>query len=241
MFSTIIPSYDFHDLTAIHVREAMNADTIPDEIIVVNDGGAPDLLDKLKALPKKCRLVYARIEQDIPWNYPGACNLGAWLSRGDLLFFEDNDNIPTRSFYTQALKYMEDNPDIGRITARGRSVISLDDILTKPVEGWKEINSIGPNQGTSCIRREVYLKVKGQDERFAGEYGWMYYDWKRKLLTRAGIKFGSIGMYYYTDGQSKLSRHMSKRNQSLLRLNSRVGAVQAPSGILNFTYEHQVL
>ena len=158
------------------------------------------------------------------------------------MFFEDNDNIPTRSFYTQALKYLEDNPDIGRITARGRSVISLDDILTKPLEEWKTINSIGPNQGTSCMRREVFLRIKGQDERFAGEYGWHYYNFKRQLMTRAGVKFGASGTYFYThDGQSKLSRSMSKRNQSLLRRNSREGFMQAPSGILNFTYEYQVL
>ena len=46
--SIIIPAYDQHEVTALHVREIMKSTRLPDEVIVVNDGGADDLKDKLK-------------------------------------------------------------------------------------------------------------------------------------------------------------------------------------------------
>ena len=240
--SVILPCYNQDEMTLVHAREVMNVSRIPDEIIVINDGGDPGLLDKLKTLEFKCKFIYARINTDIPWNYNGACNLGAFLSTGDLLAFEDNDNIPSENFYEVALGYLEKNPEVKRVTSKVRHIISREDMLTKPKSEWQFIDSIGANQGTAIIYRDTYALVKGQDEMFCGEYGWMYYEWRRKLLNRAKIKFGSIGMYYYTQqGQSELSRSMSRRNQSLLKKNSREGLLQSPIGILNFTYTYEVL
>ena len=240
--SVIITAYNQDDITLVHAREAMASSRVPDEVIVVNDGGDPGLLDKLKTLDFKCKFIYARINEDIPWNYNGACNLAAFLSTGDLLAFEDNDNIPSQDFYEVALDYLAKNPEVKRLTGKIRHVVSREDILTKPKSEWKEINHIGPNQGTAIIYRDIYTKVKGQDERFCGEYGWMYPNWRRLLLNRVKVQFGSIGMYYYTEqGQSPLSRKMSARNSGLLRINSRTNLLQAPIGILNFTYTIEIL
>jgi len=240
--SVVIPTYNNTQLAVVHARECMNVSRIPDEIIVVNDGGDPDLLDELRKLDFKCRFVYARINEDILWNYNGACNLGAFLSTGDVLAFEDTDNIPTLDFYEKGLKFLEENPEIGRITARVRHIVPLEQILTKPKSEWVIKNVIGPNQGTAIIRRDIFTLCKGQDERFCGEYGWMYPNFKRVLLNRAKTLFGSVGAYYFTDeGQSKLSRSMSQRNYSLLNKGSRDNTLQSPFGIINFTYSMQVL
>lgn len=242
MLSVILTCYNQDDITLVHVREAMRSHKWPDEIIVINDGGDPGLLPKLEKLEFNCRAIYARVDQDIPWNYNGACNLGAFLASGELLAFEDNDNIPTPHFYTEVLEYLKQHPEIGRISARQRYVVSREDMLIKPRADWKVIKRIGPNQGTAVIRREVYAQIKGMDERFSGEYGWLYYDFRRRLLNQAKIRFGSVGAYFYTsDGQSNLSRSMSQRNQSLLKRNTREQVLQSPIGILNFTYTMKVL
>lgn len=234
--TTIITAYDKHDLTLVHVRESMNSIRTPDEIVVVNDGGSDDLRDKLKSLPKKCPIVYAKIHQDIPWNYNGACNLAVWLSRGDFLAFEDNDNIPSRAFYEEALQLMKDNTNLGRVIANKRK--DIEDVF-KPFEEWKVVGKRGANQGTYLMKREVYLKLKGQDERFCGRYGWMYYDWRNRILQVTEI--GSVGEYYYCrEGQSNIKRGMSGINLRLYRQNANSGSVQHPEGILNFTYEYEV-
>lgn len=240
--SVILTAYNNDDLTVVHARECMNSSRVPDEVIVVNDGGDPSLESRLRQLDFKCRFVYARINEDIPWNYNGACNLGVWLSTGNLLAFEDNDNIPNPDFYEHALKFLEENPNVGRVSAVSRQLVSLDDMLNKPKDQWKIIKCIGPNQGTAIIKRDIYTLVKGQDERFCGEYGWMYYEWRRKLLNRAKVTFGKVGAYFYTqDGQTSIPRGMSSRNSKLMRYNSEHDVLQAPSGILNFTYTLNVL
>lgn len=235
--STIITSYDKHDITKLHARECFNATLLPDELIIVNDGGTPDLREKLIELKKPIK--YARIEQDIPWNYTGACNLGVWLSRGDYLAFEDNDNIPHKDFYQQAIDLLEKNLEVGVVFGKIRHDVSASD-LEKPVDEWKVIGSRGPNRGSYIIRREIYLRIKGQDEQFSGKYGWMYYNFRRQLL--AMTKFSEIGLFYYVvEGQSNLSHKSDPKNYHIYHKNCKSGKLQSPIGILNFTFTYETL
>ena len=113
--STLISAYNKHDITTSHVRECMNGTLIPDEIIVVNDGGTPDLKDKLMALDKKTKIIYAEIlPPKIPWNYTGARNLGMWLSTGDYISLEDNDHIPDRNYYQDCVNTFKEHPEFLR-------------------------------------------------------------------------------------------------------------------------------
>lgn len=234
--STIITAYDKHDITTIHVREVMNSSVLPKEIIVVNDGGDDSLLEKLKKLDKKCPITYAKIHEDIPWNYNGACNLGVWLSTGDILAFEDTDNIPQRTCYEEGLAVLEKYPEIGRVIGRGRCDFSIED-LEKPQEEWKVLSSRGANQGSYLLRRELYLILKGQDERFCGRYGWMYYDWKRRLLGKAQTQFASGGLYYYVlEGQCGLPHKNDPQNYAYLRKNTRMEHLHNEYGILHFKF-----
>ena len=233
--SVVIPAYDKHDVTVAHVREGMRTSVMPHEIIVVNDGGHPNLKDKLKKLKPACSLIYARIEQDILWNYNGACNLGAWIATGDYLMFEDNDNIPTKTVYAEMLELFKSNPNIGMMTGSKRMDIEQKD-LCKPAEQWVQKGKRGPNQGTHMIKRSIYLETKGQDERFCGRYGWMVYDRDAKLRRITQItKKGHF--WYVTDAQSNLERRMHPTNYNLYRKNAREDILQSPEGILNFTYE----
>lgn len=242
--SVCISAYDRHDLTVAHVKGCMDVSRVPDEIIVVNDGGDPSLKDMLKDIPRKCPLVYAHILEDIPWNYHGAVNLCVWLSRGDLLAFEDNDNIPTYDFYNFAMNILREKPSVGRVRAKRRIVVSLEDMLTKDKKDWIPIKKMGSNNGTAIIRREIYLQVKGQDEQFCGRYGWMYYDWRSRLMKVC--EFDEIGEYFYTrDGQSGVGQEEKKyrRNDPInfghYRRNCRGTTNQSPIGILNFSFIYE--
>ena len=234
--SVIITAFDKHNVTVAHFRECMKASRLPDEIIIINDHGDPCLKEMLEKVPRKCPLIYSRINEDIVWNYNGAYNLGIWLSKGDYLMFEDNDNIPMKDTYRDMLKKMEERPDVGKLIAYGRAEIEQQD-LDKPSEEWKERGGRGPNMGTHMIRRDIVLKVKGQDERFCGRYGWMYYDYKSRLV-RAGTLIENSSTYWYVrDAQSNLDRRMSSKNCAYYRQNARLKRIQPPEGILNFSYD----
>lgn len=238
--SCVITAYDSHEITVSHVRESMNSSRTPDEIIVVNDHGDPCLKEMLLKVEKKCPLIYAYITEDIPWNYTGARNLGYWLSRGDILAMEDNDHIPTKDLYKDAMAYMETNPDIGRLLVQRRHRVTEVDVTTKPVEEWTALGDRPKHQDTQFLRREVYMKVKGCDERFAGAYGWGCADWRRRLM-RAEIKTADIPSHYWVviDFETKLIRRKSYRNYGYAR--ERDGHIQSPIGTLNFHWTFEYL
>jgi len=234
--STIITSYDKHEITTAHVRECMESSVAPKEIIVINDGGDDSLLEMLKGLDKKCPIIYAKIHEDIEWNYNGACNLGVWLSTGDILAFEDTDNIPHKDCYKEGLELLESHPNVGRVIGRIRHEFSVKEI-DKPQDEWTITGSRGSNQGSYLLRREHYLMLKGQDENFCGRYGWMYYDWKRRLLGKAKTLFASAGIYYYVlEGQCGLTHKNHPQNYGFLRRNTRMTHPHNENGILNFTF-----
>jgi len=238
--SCIITAYNQHPVTIVHIRETMNSTRVPDEIVVVNDSGTPDLLDMIKQLPRKCPIHYARINQDILWNYTGARNLGFWISTGDLISIEDNDQIPNEKFYEQALDLLEKRPEIGRVCAYERDLIPLEDALNKSKEQWSVIKCKTYHRDTNIVRRSVYIKLKGCDERFAGAYAWACTDWRRRL-DRAGVLYDNIGRFYaiHKGDTIGLERRKSYRNYGLAREGD--GHIQSPKGILNFNYEYEFL
>ena len=235
MLSILISAYNAHDVTKVHVRECMAGTVMPDEIIVVNDGGTPNLRDKLLELDIKTKLIYATIKEDIPWNYTGARNLGLFISRGDFISIEDNDHIPMKDFYELCLNKFKESPETQRIRTCKRRVVSKEDVITKPVEEWVKMGNRPSHQDVSVNRRELLLKLKGYDERFAGEYGWCATDLKRRL-RRAGVEAVEVGYQYVVF--SEKTRGLSSRNWRLARTQD---DTQSPMGILNFKYTVETL
>lgn len=240
--SVIIPSYKRHNLTVRHVEECFKSKILPDEIIVINDGGDDSIQDALIKLNKTTRLVYAKIEEDILWNYVGAVNLGCWLSRGDVLAIEDCDHIPARHTYQVGLKVLEDNPDIDRI-AFGRQIIQIKE-MNKPMEEWISSGNMGSNQMVAFLRRDVYLRLKGQDERMAGHYGWMSYDFPYRRDKVLGAKTSKQNYYWAVlgdEGEPEMKRGLSRENRIVYKENARSGKLHSVHGILNFHFTYAIL
>lgn len=233
--STIITAYKNEDIVIPHLKAIMCSSVLPDEIVVVNDGGE-DFVEKIRQLKRNVPIIYARINEDITWNYNGACNLGVWLSRGDLLAFEDADNIPHIDCYKCALDVLDSFPEVGRVVGAIRWCIDKSD-LDKPSNEWVAKNTIGENQGSYVMRREIYLDLKGQDEKMCGRYGWMFYDWKRRLIGKAKAQFGKGGVYWYVqDGQCPGSHKNDQINYRHLLANTRLTTMHDNHGIMHFTY-----
>lgn len=243
--SVIIVAFNTSELTAVHVREVMNSSRIPDEIIVVNDCGDTKLLEMLKQLPRNTIIKYVYINPPkIIWNYNGAYNLGFWCSRGDILALEDSDHIPNRVAYENALNLFEDEK-IGRV-AFGRIVAPLEDVLNKPQSDWTHGHHIGGHENSTMLRREVFIEMKGNDERMCGQYGWIGYDWvkrRNRALDKLGLTTVKTSSYFLVQGGGcpDVEKPMSKINYRVFHQNSALGRIQHPEGILRFNYEITIL
>lgn len=233
----IIPAYRRFPLTVRAVEETLKSSRPPDSIIVVNDGGDPGLRDML---PRGKGIIYARIEEDILWNYNGAINLGCWLSTGDVLAIQDTDHIPARDTFINGLKILEENPEVDRVSF-GRSIVQIAD-MDKPMEEWKSTGSLGTNQMVALIRRDVYLRLKGQDERMSGHYGYMSYDFPYRRDRLLGVKSMKSNYYWAVfgdQGEPGLKRGLSKENRAIYHDNIRNGKLHSVHGILNFHFTYE--
>ena len=279
--STIITTYDQHAVTLVHVLACMNSSRPPDEIIVVDDHGHPGMRDLLVSMKKTVPVTYARIKEDIPWNYTGARNLGVWLSTGDMLSIEDTDNIPSEHAYRDSLEFFDKNPDAGHLLYGKRAKITKKTALNVPIKEWKTLGSRPRHSDTCMLRRDTYLDLKGCDERFAGKYAWACTNWRRRLQMAGhiveGLKMGQmrpapncISTHFWTviDGETSeeglVIRRKSYENYNLAsdrssvskylklfrkigdegelkEVESEKGHIQAPLGIINFTYTYERL
>jgi len=242
MLSVLITAYNQDEMTIAHLREAMNSEICPDEIVVVNDGGL-DFKDKIEKLPRKCPIIYARISQDILWNQNGARNLALYLSRGDIIATEDNDHIPSRTFYKQGLELLK---EYDKVVCRTRRVISRND-LNKPLEEWKVLKTRGSAKVIALWKRNTLLDVKGFDEGFCGKYGWDVPDLDCRTMM-SGLKTIHSGEYFVVGDwlsnentrekyEGSWATKMSPGNYHRYRKHDRERANQSDMGILNFNYE----
>lgn len=231
--SVVIPAYNRSELTARHVEECLKSTRVPDEIIVVNDGGDKALKGML---PKG--ITYAYITEDILWNYCGAVNLGFWIASGDIVAIEDTDHIPLRDVYERAEKYFEANPTIERF-ACSRNVVEQTE-LSKSMEEWNVSRNWGPNDMVSIVRRSMYIRMKGQDERFARNYGYMCYCYKARMrmLNVQSHKEHGYWAIVGDGGEPNMKRGLSVANRRIYHDNANRPEKdgQFKNGILNFNF-----
>lgn len=245
--SILITAYDQNDLSIAHIRGCMGSSRVPDEIIVVNDGGDDKLLSMLTSellVNKKCSLIYARITEDIRWNQNGARNLGLFLSSGDVVVFEDNDHIPHKDFYGEAEKLIEEGYD--RVFVKKRIVVEQD--FSKPISEWKQLKTRGDAEIITMVKKEKILAIKGFDEGFCGHYGWDVPDFVERMAKNGEKKIG-CGVYYVAPVYSRMNDRafmgnrpkMEAVNYHLLSRNRRNNVIQPVKPMLNFNYEVKII
>lgn len=210
---------------------------------MVNDSGPEILREMLHELKRPVPVLYVRVVEDILWNYPGAVNLGFWVASGDIVAIEDTDHIPGRNVYRDAEIFFENpaNTSIERL-AFSRDVIEQTE-LSKPLEEWVVSRNWGPNDMVSIVRRSMYIRMKGQDERMSGRYGYMCYCYKARMKM-LGVKSSKIHGYYAIvgdGGEPNMRRGLHPKNRSIYHENANRKDGQYAGGMLNFTYTFERL
>lgn len=132
--------------------------------ILIDDGSPCEL-----NLPDvDLNLTLARIRQDIPWNQPGARNLGAHLAKTDFLFFTDIDHEITLDAFKAAI-------DVRK---------SIDTVFL-----FRRWFNGKPHHSHPCsfvISKAAFEHIGGFDEDFSGNRG--HDDTMFRMLTDAFLK-----------------------------------------------------
>ena len=171
-------------LTYITAFYFNRADTQPlSDLLTRYASYAPDILDHLQfvlvddaspvrpAIPDvNLNLLMLRIHPDIPWNQPGARNLGVVRARSDKVLMTDLDHL----FPEDTLRH------IVRMRDPGRNFYKMRRFKADGAE-------VHAHPNTFVLSRARFLKFYGYDEEFCGHYGYddaMFWRWQRNHGTR---------------------------------------------------------
>lgn len=233
MLSTIITTYNQTAIALAHIKKCMECSVVPDEIVVINDGGE-DFLEEIKKLDRNTTIIYARITEDKKWNQNGARNLGIYLSRGDILSFEDNDHLPFPNYYEQGLELLKMYDGV---------VVKKRHVIESP-EKLETIKTRGMATIITMRKRDDVLKCKGFDEQFVGSYGWDVPD----FINRIGGNIIANGDFWVVSSMSSTENRtfwgngttkMAPVNYHHYKRNIRNKNIQSPIGILNFNFNYE--
>ncbi|ACD84119.1 glycosyltransferase family 2 protein [Candidatus Methylacidiphilum infernorum] len=110
LLSVIIPTFNrsFYLRAVLDALVQQDLDSSLFELIVVDDGSSDDTPEVAQAFSSGLALRYVRRENA---GQASARNLGIYLSRGEILVFLDDDDIPSRSLLSEHLKIHEQFPD----------------------------------------------------------------------------------------------------------------------------------
>jgi len=163
------------------------AEKHPDCRVIIVDDGHPDALKPLPGLD-----IY-RVEEDIPWNQPGARNLGFQESEGWIIC-ADIDHLITKE-------------NIGRILEMDKKKGTIYYLGREDSISWN----------LYLIHKDDFERIGGYDEDFSGHYGYddtLFNIMARSLLNveeRRDIK----AKVFAKESSTKMDRNTT-HNQNLL-------------------------
>lgn len=130
--SVIIPTYNDWDRLSLCLTALANQilPGVSFEIIVVNNNGSAAPADI--NIPENCKII----DETRPGSY-AARNTGIKNAVGEIIAFTDSDCIPDKYWLSNAVQYLKNNPDVGRIAGAVELFYKSKKLL--PVELYEKI------------------------------------------------------------------------------------------------------
>jgi predicted glycosyltransferase involved in capsule biosynthesis len=182
----VLESYEIVRRQLLHLERILTPEC---ELILVDDGSFPSLQTTCDSVQKTFSFVLYCTADRRPWTQPRARNIGAEISHAPKLLFFDIDHILTTEILSNSLAYPGDKLHWvrrpGVLDDRGR-IITDGKILTR--FGMKE-DSPSIHCNSFMIRRELFFRLGGYNERFCGKYGGDDIDFNSRYdqLSRNGL------------------------------------------------------
>jgi hypothetical protein len=151
--------------------------------------------------------VLAQTNDFRPWTQPLARNKGAYLSSGEYLYFTDIDHILTEESILSVINFTGDKMEFSRTWAilNEEGIIIRDkDILIDYGCKENELNKISSHCNTFAIKKEIFNRLGGYDQKFCGKYGGDDVDFNKRyaeLYYKGEVKSSEKGplIYVYPD------------------------------------------
>jgi predicted glycosyltransferase involved in capsule biosynthesis len=165
---SVLESYEVVRRQLLYLNSVLTPEC---ELILVDDGSEPPLGPICESVPKQFAFRLHCTHDRRPWTQPRGRNRGAALARADKLLFFDIDHILTREIIHACLYYGGDKLHWVRapavLDADGRLVTDSD-----VLRSYGLTDSRPSVHGNSfLIRRPLFERLGGYDERFCGRYG----------------------------------------------------------------------
>lgn len=183
---TVLDSHEVVRRQLLHLNRVLTSEC---ELLVIDDGSTPSLeatCDSVeRAYPFRLVLTHDRRS----WTQPRARNIGAQLAQAEKLLFFDIDHIVTADVIAACQAYEGDRLNWyrrpGILDAEGRIVTDRRVLVEHGMR--REIVDVHVN--SFLIRRAVFERLGGYDERFLGQYGGEDHDFNRRyaVLVRRGL------------------------------------------------------
>jgi predicted glycosyltransferase involved in capsule biosynthesis len=159
------------------------------ELILVDDGSVPSLQEICNSVKKTFSFTLHCTGDRRPWTQPRARNIGAALTGSPRLLFFDIDHVVTAEILTLSLQY---TGDMMRWTRTPGILDENGALVTEPsvlkAYGLAD-QAEGVHLNSFLIRRELFERLGGYDERFCGRYGGDDVDFQARYqrLVGAGL------------------------------------------------------
>ena len=201
LFSVIIVTYNRPEDLVECCRSLRQQPSDPYEIIIVDNGDA--------AHKAASAAHNADIYVDCPMNFfpSEARNIGAFLARGKILVFLDDDALVGQDYLNSVRKAFEKYDVIGlrgKILPKKKSIESCSTSIYDL--GNSEFATISNIEGNNAFRRDAYLAVGGMDPLLFGHEGGEF-NWRlvKKYNNLSAVIYWPETIIYHDYGNAQKS------------------------------------
>lgn len=174
MITIVMPYYENGGMLERHLSEWYRYDTMVKEnmrAVIVDDGSERDrAADHMRSVGFPVELY--RIKQNIPWNVPGARNLGMQQASGWCLL-TDIDHLLTAE---EAVK----------LGAFARELVP--GVAYVPARRWADGRELHRHPNTYLLQQTTYWATGGTDEDFSGWWGAGESSFRKALTAVAAVR-----------------------------------------------------
>ena len=234
--SVIIPCYNQGQYVDEAVESVLNQTYKDFEIIIVNDGSTEDFTKKLLHNYKKPK---ARVIHSDNQGLASARNRGIEEAKGEYILPLDADDKIGKEYLEEAVKVLDENPDIGIVYCEAVHFGSQDGLLVLPKYSLETLLIGNIIFASAFFKKEHWEKAGGYNINMV--YGWEDWDFWLSLIE-LGLKVYRIPkiLFHYRITETSMRNKMTENKQFFMRLHAYINHKKLYRNVAEINIVHKV-